>query len=775
MKKNILTTLASILTIISLWGQQLKPKELNNSLSFLEKGMNTSTLHKVNVESAGTYYLNFLLLGAKTNNGNYKTFPLKLNGITVDTITSRTANWHRNQTHLPLYFHKGENIVEILDSAPHIANVCDIKISTDILSNLTEIATLSNENKSINTSKSTSFPKNTSSFDKSFNLYTEDNTNFPFEASCLIGYKARYTFHEFLNCKEGDTLSIYTNVNDGGPYVVDVNFYNDPSVFSKTLENPTGAFLKEICIPKSGTYIVVLRATEYDYDGTCDIGINKQMHENVPFSYVDFKMPLSKYNGNLVFAQNVLDIIPSISVQNKSNTVIDNGTYQYYGTRSVELKNKDEISSISIYSFSPIRPYYPVDIYFNANQLTNESIIQNFKWNNEFIPVVAPKDPDYNCFAWSVGIWDHWEDPTDDFMTDKILNSNDWPEELYYDDFFNFNGYERSDKNSATICLWGFKDGQDSTFVHASIRKFSNADSIPHGYCWESKMGALERVYHTEEHIMMDKERRRYGEPLAYYKPISKTYRKSILEKVADDEVSILTSNIKSNNINYIASNIKSINGSIIKEFNRLYSNWKTDIRNSSYSTLRELRQFPSYTEIKSYVNKHPSLQYAIMNLVYSDDQFALALTEDIILPQNKDAYKKLGEQLKNAKLQNVEKEIYSSGVNNAKMFLNLLLDKMSTSTDEENNDVNYSLSNNSKMAISCIGTTCNIRAEINPAYNTNCRIYNINGELVSTLKSQKQSSEGIEVFSHNLNQNGTYIIYLENGNNINVKKITIK
>lgn len=288
-------------------------------------------------------------------------------------------------------------------------------------------------------------------------------------------------------------------------------------------------------------------------------------------------------------------------------------------------------------------------------------------------------------------------------------------------------------------------------------------------------MGALERVYHTEEHIMMDKERRRYGEPLAYYKPISKTYRKSILEKVADDEVSILTSNIKSNNINYIASNIKSINGSIIKEFNRLYSNWKTDIRNSSYSTLRELRQFPSYTEIKSYVNKHPSLQYAIMNLVYSDDQFALALTEDIILPQNKDAYKKLGEQLKNAKLQNVEKEIYSSGVNNAKMFLNLLLDKMSTSTDEENNDVNYSLSNNSKMAISCIGTTCNIRAEINPAYNTNCRIYNINGELVSTLKSQKQSSEGIEVFSHNLNQNGTYIIYLENGNNINVKKITIK
>ena len=85
-------------------------------------------------------------------------------------------------------------------------------------------------------------------------IYTEDNTNFPFEASCLIGYKARYTFHEFLNCKEGDTLSIYTNVNDGGPYVVDVNFYNDPSVFSKTLENPTGAFLKEICIPKSGTY-----------------------------------------------------------------------------------------------------------------------------------------------------------------------------------------------------------------------------------------------------------------------------------------------------------------------------------------------------------------------------------------------------------------------------------------------------------------------------------------------------------------------------------------
>lgn len=69
----------------------------------------------------------------------------------------------------------------------------------------------------------------------------------------------------------------------------------------------------------------------------------------------------------------------------------------------------------------------------------------------------------------------------------------------------------------------------------------------------------------------------------------------------------------------------------------------------------------------------------------------------------------------------------------------------------------------------------CKINANINSDYSTTCKIFTIHGELITTIVSCAELQNGINVFSYVLPQKGTYLISLENGNNINVKKVIVK
>mgnify|MGYP000717173615 FL=1 len=228
-----------------------------------------------------------------------------------------------------------------------------------------------------------------------------------------------------------------------------------------------------------------------------------------------------------------------------------------------------------------------------------------------------------------------------------------------------------------------------------------NSDTIPHGFDWESKMGANVRMYHTSDDIMQDKYKSGYGIPLAYYKPNSSYARKSILEKVADDKLILLSSQLEKANIDFLKFNIKLINNTIINEFNRLYEIWKGDVSNSVYSTFRDLRHLSSYEVLKAYVDEHPSLHFVIMQALSSDDQFALPLIEDVILPNNKDIYEEVAAKLRRIKKENQRVNIYSSTLVNAKMFLDILLTKKyNTSKSSLEKDAKTTFNNKSKLPV---------------------------------------------------------------------------
>ena len=740
-------------------------------------GLNTKRSFYVKVDEEGSYYLNLFILGGKSLSGILKEYPIMINGICVDTIVSKKPSWHSFNSSKPYMFKRGDNIVEIFDSAPHVANVDNIFLTQHQIINSEDSVKYTEYVNSIKTKNSPLRNIPSELYDKSFNLFGGDETNFPFVASCMAGYKAKYTFSQMVRCEAGDTLTVYTNPTIGGPYVVDVYNYYNPTLLSQTLYDCYCDFIGKIPINIDGWYEVRLRGLdgEYDDDGTCDIAINGEMYVDVPFSNVDIEMPISCYSGNLIFACNNIDIVPSLSYQDFGNRLVDNGYYQISGTKNIDIENINLVKSISVYSNSPIRPYYPVDIYLNVNQLSDEIIFKHFpKLKNTFVPVVDSITDTYNCFAWSVGIWDHWEDPTDDFYTDCILGGQRYPEELYYDDFYMSNGYLRCDLKDAVIFLWGNKDGKDSTFLHASTSRYSNNDNIPHGYDLESKIGSLERIYHTYDHI----NGYGYGKLLAYYKPGTLFKNKSLYEKVADGEVMMRNYVVEDDKRSFIKEKVSSIENNKLNVFNRLFVNWKNDIKNSIYSTFKQLRTLESYKPLRDFVSNDSILRYAIMELIANNEQFAIPLLEDEILPYNRDAYNEVSIKLKDVKNRNVKTKFYSSPISNAKLFINCILEnKILRSHNFGNENIVTPLNKKSdiNMRVSCNDNTCVINVDVESKYPTTCCIYTLNGQLVANLAQEAKLSTGTHVFTHLYNKKGTYLVYFENGNIINIKKIIIK
>ncbi len=415
------------------------------------------------------------------------------------------------------------------------------------------------------------------------------------------------------------------------------------------------------------------------------------------------------------------------------------------------------------------------NIFLTQHQIINsEDSVKYTELKNTFVPVVDSITDTYNCFAWSVGIWDHWEDPTDDFYTDCILGGQRYPEELYYDDFYMSNGYLRCDLKDAVIFLWGNKDGKDSTFLHASTSRYSNNDNIPHGYDLESKMGSLERIYHTYDHI----NGYGYGKLLTYYKPGTLFKNKSLYEKVADGEVMMRNYVVEDDKRSFIKEKVSSIENDKLNVFNKLFVNWKNDIKNSIYSTFKQLRTLESYKPLRDFVSNDSILRYAIMELIANNEQFAIPLLEDEILPYNRDAYNEVSLKLKDVKNRTVKTKFYSSPISNAKLFVNCILENKifrSPNFGNENIVTPPNRKSDINMRVSCNGNTCVINVDVESKYPTTCCIYTLNGQLVANLAQEAKLSTGTHVFTHLSNKKGTYLVYFENGNTINIKKIIIK
>ena len=128
---------------------------------------------------------------------------------------------------------------------------------------------------------------------------------------------------------------------------------------------------------------------------------------------------------------------------------------------------------------------------------------------------------------------------------------------------------------------------QESSITHASVTKNANTTK-PHGFEWESKCGALERVMHTRDALSGNS----YGSIAYYYRPInaSKTIIQTTPEVVDSLPLHTLSTTLKA-----------SISLANIANFEEKYSAWKKTWDNPDiaiYSDPKKYTQSEKYSDL---------------------------------------------------------------------------------------------------------------------------------------------------------------------------------
>jgi hypothetical protein len=243
-------------------------------------------------------------------------------------------------------------------------------------------------------------------------------------------------------------------------------------------------------------------------------------------------------------------------------------TYSGYWWGGVDasriVTNLTNITYGMVFSYYSYDPYYECDLYMGLQSVDKSTrwpsyssdvypLFPNLAADNSFL---SGPDAHYNCIAWSVG------DTTHVYDYYMYYTMEAW------DNWYDERGYTRigATEDNAAIALWGYAINDSITNVtHASIRK-NSIDPNPHGFEWESKLGARwDRVMHTRDAL----EGNEYGSIQHYYRP-----KDGIVNYGLQGSYETLQSSFSISELNRIATLKDNIPATVILDFNTKYLVW---------------------------------------------------------------------------------------------------------------------------------------------------------------------------------------------------------
>ena len=264
-------------------------------------------------------------------------------------------------------------------------------------------------------------------------------------------------------------------------------------------------------------------------------------------------------------------------------------------------------------------PSCSVDVYLGLDYSSSSlrSYFPNLPANNSFKSGLSTST--YNCISWSIERTDYWEWPL--FYGSSYYNSNPL---TAFDNLYSAYGYTRSGATveNAGIALWAL----NGAFTHASVTKNANTTK-PHGFEWESKCGALERVMHTRDALSGNS----YGSIAYYYRPInaSKTIIQTTPEVVDSLPLHTLSTTLKA-----------SISLANIANFEEKYSAWKKTWDNPDiaiYSDPKKYTQSEKYSDLLQLCKDYGKASWPLfVEKLIDGDMLTINLIEDLTLSENK-------------------------------------------------------------------------------------------------------------------------------------------
>lgn len=253
----------------------------------------------------------------------------------------------------------------------------------------------------------------------------------------------------------------------------------------------------------------------------------------------------------------------------------------------------------------------------------------------------------YNCISWAGGITDAWINPdisegggylTPWYNDDNVIALNNY----FGNSPARYAGAVTYANTSAAsdAAVDVYKDG--SSWTHAAVRKPGNG--YPHGYDFESKLGANQRIFHERDSLTGGL----YGSIVRYYR-ISGTSKSEAGLTFADSLEMGLTKkldvSLTKQSAGYLSTRLTELEASgSMSRFDALYNSWRSEIMGDEQMVLSS--SSTKYTTVKSFEtlsNFLSSLDWKdrcalIMNQYLNDrDVFTQTLLDNIIVAHNAD------------------------------------------------------------------------------------------------------------------------------------------
>ena len=705
----------------------------------------------------GTYYLDTWIMAPVTKEG-YPEFKIAINGLVSEsTFKPQTANWQsisltdKKKSVATVKLRKGQNRVSVIGKGPEIPNVEFIKLSLNALkAGISDIQ----YKQFVEGIKTNALQKSANRGDST--IITSKGTageTYTYQLNVPVYYTTRLNY----SFTAGQTVSIKT-AGSGFEHVIEFFSTSNPASYSWTSYSSGNGSLN-VTIPISGSYILRLRTYRQYQSGLVNLTVNNNSYANCVVAGTGLAISGS-YSTNFFTCKSGGDtwlfLEDNSSIPGKIRAYNDD-----YGTTSdgyswgLTSRIKSSLSNISaglISAYSSNTPTFTCDLYLGL-ETTYSSLRNSFPvlaLDNSFIS--GPYNGVYNCISWSVGKTTTWDFPSRTNLT-------------LWDNYYQSYGYTRSGAtaSNAAIALWAL----NGIFTHASVR--SNTTIVrPHGFEWESKLGAWERVMHIRDALnSTGAGTAEYGSIVYYYRPINGSV------KSAPFSADINESYFSQSDLFKIEALKNNIPNKTISDFDVMYNYWVKTWRDPEiaiHSNPYKYAETDEYNKLVNYCAKYgKALWPLIIEKFACGDIFALNLLKDLTFVGKADFIDNITPPY-NAKNNQPVPSLYSNVSEYAKKLLiseeaNITNSIKSISLIEKEN-YNVNVVSNGKQVIINIQDSDSDRALI--------AIYDIFGN--SVYSSEYKISKGSQLVNIDASglKKGVYVVNINIDGVITTQKINI-
>lgn len=735
-------------------------------------------------EQAGTYAIQFWVMPRYTASDEFECYDVNVNGsLLKDYIAPQRSGWHyatlsEGQT---VCLQAGVNTVSVISRSGLAPRVSHIELSrADVAKkgiNRAQVPSLYDAYiEKLSGAAATQVYSVTDSLDmpiRMARIEATDSAKYNFWHRRNVKYA--YTYYEPRYYKAGQIMSVETEGINGFSHIFECFRADAPNKFSYSmLSGSNNSIHEELTIPVSGWYYIRLRSFVNGTAGLCAIKIDNQaVKDSVPVFSLGVRCKadgadISQYNAFTVTKPGQGDPMLSLESGNMIPGSILYYNDYYAGTDEFEwdvdvrLKYKHTNSDYAIIltGADSREPEGVCDLYLKCASF--EPLYFTPRLHRDDAMLSSRASDRYNCVSWSGGITSFFEWPLWRSSSYCVVNpvNNEVNALASFDKFYNSRGLYRfpyTVKNPI-VALWAHEDSLgERRYTHASVK---GENGYVHGYDWESKLGALERIFHPE-YSLGNLSPEGYGFIVEYYSYRDSAGQKSFMEQIADDELVIDYVDYDMNDKNILYENINNIDLGVVADYEKLFGEWEVIVSNTPYSNPDQIADCDQYRELLDFCELHPEVRNMVYAQLPNQHLSCIILANDLLQNATYPTVKELSGDVETRAL-SVFRPLYCNLISAAKEELGL----PKKDSGAEAGTVALNVSSASHCITVSICSAIDATADI-------C-IMDLKGHVVAGKQVRCRIVQGDNEMVFHVDEPGNYLCAVEINGQLRVKKFKI-